>query len=84
MIAALNWLKNNPLYSNIIMNADRIAQLLPDNIPDKIMMCTRQLENEVILDEEHDTYILSDGNLFTNGEVDSENEEIDHTTLEGK
>ena len=83
VLSALQWLKNNnPLYSNIQLNADRIAQLPVDDIPDEILMCTRQMDNEVVLDEEHDTYIPPDNEYSTDSEADVE-EDV-HQTLEGK
>lgn len=69
MLSALIWLKNNnPLYQNINLSADGIAQLLEDDIPDEILLCTRQLDNDVLLDEEHDTYIPSTEDLIDSDE----------------
>ena len=83
VLSALIWLKNNnPLYKDIKLNANRIAQLPEDDIPDEILICTRQLDNEVMLDEEHDTYIPSnDGPLI---DIDEETEGNEPETLEGK
>lgn len=81
VLAALIWLRNNnPLYRDINLNADRIAQLPEDDIPDEILMCTRQLDNEVILDEEHDTYIPPNDTL---SDTDEDIEGSVPETLEG-
>ena len=65
VLSALIWLKNNnPLYKDINLNTNRIAQLPVDDIPDEILICTRQLDNEVMLDKEHDTYIPSNDGVL--------------------
>ncbi|KAJ7584278.1 hypothetical protein C8J56DRAFT_892964 [Mycena floridula] len=58
---ALVWLKtNNPLYSNIIIDDERLNALLEQDIPDCIWKTARHLDNVEMLERERDTYVPDD------------------------
>ena len=60
-----------------------MVQLPVDDIPDEILVCARQLENEIVLDEEHDTYVPLDGDFQVTSEEDAEDVE-EQVLTEGK
>ncbi|KAJ8516236.1 hypothetical protein ONZ45_g6447 [Pleurotus djamor] len=56
--AALLWLKeNNPYYSHIEIQNERLQQLPEDDVPDEIANLVRQSEDTGIILEEHNGYV---------------------------
>ncbi|KAJ7596468.1 hypothetical protein C8J56DRAFT_1040742 [Mycena floridula] len=61
---ALVWLKkNNPLYSNIIIDDERLDALPEQDIPDCIWKTARHLDNMEMLEQERDTYVPDDADF---------------------
>ncbi|KAJ7573021.1 hypothetical protein C8J56DRAFT_1066946 [Mycena floridula] len=51
---------NNPLYSNIIIDDERLNALPEQDIPDCIWKTARHLDNVEMLERERDTYVPDD------------------------
>ena len=58
---ALLWLKtNNPLYADIIISEERLAELPVSGVPDEIRLTARHSDNMEALHREHDGYVPLD------------------------
>ena len=58
---ALAWLKgNNPLYHDIIISSDRLADLPCDGVPNEIESLVRHLDNTTALTDESEGYVPED------------------------
>ncbi|KAF7288212.1 ATP-dependent DNA helicase [Mycena chlorophos] len=58
---ALRWLKeNNPIYANVEISAERLAELPVSGIPDEILLNVRYAPDQSILDREHAGYVPVD------------------------
>lgn len=61
---ALVWLKaNNPLYSDIVISEDRLAEILEFSVPEVILSLSRYSDNIKELEREHVGYVPEDGDF---------------------
>jgi hypothetical protein len=55
---ALTWLQaNNKLYSDIVVDEDRLSSLPEDGIPDEILATIRQQKDDSVIDNKQNSYI---------------------------